>query len=121
MTKEVIRVRCTNLLCLGPAFRAMYDKRDPGLKTLTTIICPYCGNTGAMKEDSVLSGDEILRQITSWRGKVLYRDAFKSINYKKLPVTMEQQRFREKIKKELRETRRMPIKRDGIDERKRAQ
>ena len=124
--KEVIRVRCTNLLCLGPAFRAEFDKKDPRIATLRNIVCPHCGNVGAMKEDTVLSGDEIIRQITKWRVMILYRDAFKAINYKKLPVTMEEQRFKERIKSTPRQgtainrLKRTPIKRGGIDERKRA-
>ena len=125
MTREVIHVRCTNLLCLGPPFRAEFDKKDPSLATLKNIICPHCGNIGAMNENAVLSGDEILRQITKWRPVVLYRDAFRAINYKKLPVTMEQQRFKEKVRKmpeKGRENgiRRMPIKRGAIDGRETA-
>jgi hypothetical protein len=126
MTKDIIHVRCTNLLCLGPPFRAEFDKKDPKLATLKTVVCPHCGNVGAMGEDMVLSGDEILRQVECWRGKVLYRDAFRAINYKKLPVTILQQRFKEKIKHAPRQgtaidrLKRTPIKRGGIDERKRA-
>jgi hypothetical protein len=122
VTREIIHVRCTNLLCLGPPFRAEFDKRDRNLATLKNIVCPHCGNVGAMSEDAVLSGDEILRQMAVWRAIVLYRDAFKAINYKKLPVTMEQQRFREKIKSGLDDQRRKPIKR-GVanDGRKTAQ
>jgi hypothetical protein len=81
-----------------------------------------------MGEDMVLSGDEILRQVERWRPVVLYRNAFRAINYKKLPVTMEQQRFKEKVRQSTKpktamdRIKRMPIKRgENDDERTKTQ
>jgi hypothetical protein len=49
----------------------------------------------------VLNTDEILKQILSWRTVVLYKDAFKAINYRKMPRNMHQQNITlfKKIKK----------------------
>ena len=90
------KVICTNLLCKGTAFIAEVDINNPS--TLQKITCPHCGNIGVMLTYHVLNSDEIVRQIKTWENKVLYKNAFKAINYKKLPKTIEQQSIRSERK-----------------------
>lgn len=102
--KKAAVVQCRNLLCKARPFEAYIDDNDQ-ISSLKKIVCPVCGNIGAMYEKNVLSTKEIIRQIDSWSNKVLYRKAFKLINYKKLPATIEQQSV--KFKKESKQ--RIPI------------
>jgi hypothetical protein len=80
-----MKVLCKNILCKGKPFE-IEDTED-----LKNVTCPHCGNIGVMPDYHVVGSDEIIRQVTAWKDKVLYRDAFKVINYKKLPANMDQQ------------------------------
>jgi hypothetical protein len=79
---------CRNILCKGKPFEIEFSGNK---KELNDIQCPHCNHIGVMFENQIANSDEIMRQVLSWRLRVLYRDAFKVINYKKLPATMEQQ------------------------------
>ena len=83
-----MRVTCRNVLCKGKPFEAMYSG---DINELNDVQCPHCGHVGAMPEFHVVNSDELLKQMVSWKKKVLYKEAFKAINYKKLPSNMEQQ------------------------------
>jgi len=102
MEKYNRKVVCTNLLCNAKPY--ITDKKD-----IRRAVCPHCGNVGAMPFGTVLSTDEILRQIKNWNDKVLFREAFKHVNYDKLPRSIEQQTktiHEKKIKKKTKPVRR---------------
>lgn len=87
------KVWCTNLLCRGRQFNADITEKEQLDKQLKEIICIHCGNVGVMPYPHVLNTDEMLRQILAWRNVVLYKNAFKTINYRKMPKNMEQQKI----------------------------
>lgn len=86
------KIWCKNLLCKGAPYAAEINRNMPLDLQLKNEKCPHCGQIGAMPEKSVLGTREIINQIASWSNILLYKKAFKVINYKKLPKTMEQQR-----------------------------
>ena len=92
-----VKVWCTNLLCKGKPFKAEINETSAD-KQFGEITCIHCGNIGVMPYPHVLNTDEMLSQIIYWRNVVLYKKAFKTINYKKMPKNMEQQKMMVKIK-----------------------
>jgi hypothetical protein len=84
---DTMKVICKNILCKGRAFPI-----DPQqAQQMDRIICPHCGHEGAMPEKATVKGDEVIQQIVRWKDQVLYKNAFKYINTKKLPKTMAEQ------------------------------
>ena len=94
-----MKATCRNILCKGKPFEIEYGGNK---KELNEIQCPHCNHIGVMPENHIVNSDEIMRQVISWKNKVLYKDAFKVINYKKLPANMDQQLISEP--KEMRQT-----------------
>lgn len=90
-----MKVICRNILCNGKPFEMEYSGNK---KEFNEIQCPHCNHIGVMPDHHVVNSDEIIRQVASWKAKVLFRDAFKVINYKKLPANMDQQLVFEQMK-----------------------
>ena len=98
------KVWCKNILCKGTPFKAEIIKNLDLKKQFKKIRCPHCGKIGVMQEDDFLSTEDILKQIASWSNAVLYKKAFKSINYKKLPDTIIKQKMRNRSEKRIKIT-----------------
>jgi len=88
------KVVCRNIVCKAKPFTIEYDQTTD----LNKIKCLECGHVGVMWPDEFVTAEEIVQQISEWRNKVLYKNAFKYINYKKLPKTISQQQKRRKNK-----------------------
>jgi hypothetical protein len=85
------KVWCRNLLCKGSPFKEEINRTISLDKQMDKIRCPHCGKIGAMLEKQTLDAKEIINQIAAWNNIILYKKAFKLINYKKLPKTIEEQ------------------------------
>jgi len=69
-----------NLLCDG-------EIPFTGIEQLNRVRCKKCGYR-MMLDWHVLKTKEALKQIESWKNKILYRDAFKKMDFNKLPTNM---------------------------------
>ena len=75
-----------NLLCHSDPFEV--DGNTP--EEIKEIHCKQCGYN-VMPEHHVLRTKELLKQVVSWEEKTLYRDAFKKLDFSKLPKNMDVQ------------------------------
>lgn len=86
------KVWCKNLLCRSKPFKLDLVATQPIEKQLKIGSCKHCGNVGLMLEKDKLTKDEIMDQVNRWGEVVLYKKAFKVINYKKLPNSITKQK-----------------------------
>jgi hypothetical protein len=84
---------CKNLLCkMKPYTIQIADGIDIRNK-LATIKCKHCNYIGMMLDKETLTKAEVVEQVKRWGDVVLYKKAFKAINYKKLPNSMNKQKI----------------------------
>lgn len=90
-----MKVWCKNLLCHARPVNlsALEITEEYFDENYNEIKCPACEHKGMMPDFHILTMGEITLQVTLWGDKILYIDAFKQINYNKLPKNMDQQKM----------------------------
>lgn len=86
--ENLIKVWCKNLFCHN---MPIYINKD-FIEEYKEKRCPYCGHIGFMPDYHILKTGEVIKQIMKLTEKrVLFREAFRVINFDKLPRSIEQQ------------------------------